>query len=260
MPSPFPGMNPFLEQNDTWEDFHNNFITRTQEMLSGRVGPNYYVKVEVRLYLHELSAEERRYFGRGDVGVTGGPVRTDSPANPSITAPLELRMPNVEVERHCSLEIRDRRNRRVVTVIEILSPTNKTPGPDRDDYLRKRNVLLIEPIHFVEIDLRRGGTRPSPPTLPPCDYYVLLSRFQEQPKLGMWPLRLPDRLPVIPIPLTAPDPDVRLDLQAVLDRAYDAADYGKYIYSETPEPPLSEEQLTWARQFIPSAMDGPAAS
>jgi hypothetical protein len=260
MPSPFPGMNPFLEQTDTWGDFHTNFITRAQEMLTGQVGPNYYVKVEVRLYLHELSGEQRRYFGRADVGVTGQPAGEPSAKTVSIAAPMELVMVNVEVERHSSLEIRNRRNRRVVTVIELLSPTNKTPGPDRDDYLRKRNVLLIERIHFVEIDLRRGGERPGPPSLPPCDYYALVSRYEERPKLGIWPLHLPDRLPVIPIPLTAPDPDVLLDLQAVLDRVYDAADYGKYIYSETPEPPLSEEQLAWARQFIPPSSGGPATS
>lgn len=258
MPSPFPGMNPYLEQSDAWEDFHTNLITRMQEMLSPQVGPNYYVKVEVRLYLHELSAEQRRYFGRADVGVVGQPSRAPSAKTINATAPMELLMANVEVERHSSLEIRDRRNRRVVTVIELLSPTNKTPGPDRDDYLRKRNVLLIERIHFVEIDLRRGGERPGPPTLPPCDYYALVSRYEDRPKLGLWPLTLRDRLPIIPIPLCAPDPDALLDLQAVLDRAYDAADYGKHIYGETPEPPLSEEQLTWTRQFIPQPGGGAA--
>jgi hypothetical protein len=258
MPSPFPGMNPYLEQNDAWEDFHTDFITRTREILSGQVGTNYYVKLEVRLYLHELSAEQRRYFGRADVGVTGQPPMGPSAAMVNTTAPIELVLPNVEVERHSSLEIRDRRNRRVVTVIELLSPTNKTPGPDRDDYLRKRNVLLIERIHLVEIDLRRGGERPGPPSLPPCDYYALVSRYEERPRLSMWPLSLRDRLPVIPIPLTAPDADVLLDLQAVLDRVYDAADYGKYIYGEMPQPPLSEDQLAWARQFLPP-LDGSSA-
>jgi hypothetical protein len=227
-------------------------------MLTGQVGPNYYVKIEVRLYLHELSAEQRRYFGRADVGVTGQPAPGPSAQTARATAPMELVLPNVEIERHSSLEIRDRRNRRVVTVIELLSPTNKTPGADRDDYLRKRNVLLIENIHFVEIDLRRGGERPGPPRLPPCDYYALVSRHEDRPRLGVWPLRLRDRLPVIPIPLTAPDADVLLDLQAVLDRTYDAADYGKYIYDETPEPPLSAEQLAWTRQFIPPP-DGSSA-
>ena len=217
MPSPFPGMNPYLEQNDTWEDFHQRFITHAADTLSSLVGTNYLVKIEVRLYLHELSAEQRRYFGRADVAVTGQPTPAPSDGTTTIVAPMELVMPNVDVERHSSLEIRDRRNRRVVTVIELLSPTNKAPGPDRDEYLRKRNVLLIERIHLVEIDLRRGGERPRPPTLPACDYYVLVSRYEDRPRLGMWPLSLHDRLPIIPIPLTAPDADVRLDLQAVLD-------------------------------------------
>src|SRR6185437_14213065 len=100
MPSPFPGMNPYLEQNDAWEDFHHDFITRAREMLSVQVGPNYYVKVEVRLYLHELSAEQRRYFGRADVGVTGQPSREPSAKTVSALAPMELIMANVEVERH----------------------------------------------------------------------------------------------------------------------------------------------------------------
>jgi hypothetical protein len=164
---------------------------------------------------------------------------------------LRLSLPAVDVERYSWIQIRDRRNRRIVTVLELLSPTNKTPGPDRDEYVTKRGLIFRDKIHFVEIDLRRGGRRPSPPELPPCDYYALVSRWEERPDLDMWPIRLRDRLPVIPIPLAAPDPDIRLDLQAVLDRAYDAADYGKYVYCETPEPPLSAEDNAWASQFLP---------
>jgi len=106
--------------------------------------------------------------------------------------------------------------------------------------------------HLVEIDLRRGGTRPTPPDLPACDYYVLVSRYEQRPKPVFLPLRLRQCLPVVRIPLLPPDPDVSLDLQAVLQRAYDAADYGKYIYGETPQPPLSDEDLAWARQFFPA--------
>lgn len=225
MPSPFPGMNPYLEQNDSWEDFHHNFITRAQESLSGQVGANYLVKIEVRLILHELSAEERRFLGRADA---------------------------VDIERQSSLEIRDRRNRRVVTVIEILGPANKSAGSDSDDYLAKRRQVLAGPTHLVEIDLRRGGSRPTPPVLPSCDYYVLVSRHERRPVLDFWPLRLRHRLPRVPIPLLSPDPDVYLDLQAVLDRTYDAAEYGKYIYGDTPEPPLAPEDEAWARGFIPA--------
>jgi hypothetical protein len=245
-------MNPFLEQNDTWEDFHQDFITRAREALSPAVGPNYLVKVEVRLYLHELSAEERRYFGRGDVGLSAPVKQNDSsPTTASTTAaPVHLTLPNVDPERYSWIEIRDRRNRRVVTVLELLSPTNKTPGADRDEYLAKRAQILAGPTHFVEIDLRRGGERPRPPEIPPCDYYALVSRAQDRPDIGLWPIRLREPLPAIPIPLTPPDPDVSLDLQAVLHRTYDAAEYGKYIYLEQPQPPLSAEDEQWAREFL----------
>jgi hypothetical protein len=247
-------MNPYLEQDDVWEDFHLNFMTRAQEVLAGEVGPNYVVKVETRLYVHELSAKERRLGGRADVGIAivPGASQTATPAAAVASAPLEVIFPSVDIERYASLEIHDRRNRRVVTAIELLSPTNKKPGPDRDDYVGKRRLVMATPCSFVEIDLRRGGQRPGPPEPPPCDYYVLVSRNQDRPRHGIWPIGLRDPLPVVPIPLKPPDADVPLDLKAVLDRVYDAADYGKYIYGETPEPPLSEEDAAWARQFVPA--------
>ncbi len=175
MPSPFPGMNPYLEQSDTWEDFHQSFLTHARDTLSGQVGPNYLVKIEVRLLLHERSAEERRFLGRADTGVMASP--TAGPSGTAVAAPVQLQLPAVKVERHSSLEIRDRRNRRVITVMELLRPSSKAPGPDRQDYLAKRRQVLAGHTHLVEIDLRRGGTRPNLPELPPCDYYVLVSRY-----------------------------------------------------------------------------------
>jgi hypothetical protein len=244
-------MNPYLEQSDTSEDFHDSFINQARQALTGQVGPNYLVKIEVRLLLHELSAQERRFIGRADVGIVAPQAATSATEYLAPSAsPLTLQLPAVEVERHSSVEIRDRRNRRVITVIELLSPSNKTPGSDRDDYLAKRRQVLAGMTHLVEIDLCRGGVRPTPPQLPPCDYYALVSRCEKRPQVEFWPLRLQERLPVLPIPLPAPDPDVALDLQAVLNATYDAADYGKYIYGETPEPPLAIEDEHWVRQFM----------
>jgi len=253
MPSPFPGMNPYLEQADVWEDFHNDFIVRCREALNGQVGPNYIVKVETRLYVHELSEEERKFFGKADVGLSiTGTSRSTQGENSSATlpAPTELRLATVDVEKQAWIDIRDRHDRRVVTSLELLSPSNKKQGPDRDDYLRKRNLLLISPIHFVEIDLRRGGRRPSPPEIPPCDYYALVSRREDRPRMGLWPIALRETLPTVPIPLSAPDPDARLDLQTVLHEVYDLAGYGKYVYSETPDPPLGPEDAEWAKAIL----------
>lgn len=148
------------------------------------------------------------------------------------------------------LQIMDRETREVVTVIEVLSRTNKLAGPDRVAYLAKRSLLRRSPAHFVEIDLLRAG-EPMPLThQPDSDYRVVLSRRERRPDVELWPLRLRDRLPVVPVPLRAPDPDASLDLQAVLDRAYDLAGYADYAYRLTPPPPLHPADAAWAEELV----------
>lgn len=252
MPSPFPGMNPYLEQPDAWEDFPQDFLVRAREALMAEVGEHYLVKIEARLYLHELSAEERRFVGRADVAVTSRADRREAFTAVGVAAPVQLVLPAVEIVKQAFLEIRDRRNRRIVTVVELLSPANKAPGADRDAYLGKRGEILAGQTHLVEIDLRRGGKRPHPPELPPCDYYVLVSRYEDRPSVGFWPIGLRERLPVVAVPLAGPDPAAHLDLQSVLDRTYDAAGFGSYIYSEPPEPPLAPDAAAWAATFLPN--------
>lgn len=251
MPSPFPGMNPFLEQDDVWEDFHGRIIPVIAEQLECEVGPGYIVKLEPRLYIHQLSDEDRRYLGRSDVGVATSPARSFATSSTALAeAPVELSLPEVEVYRELHVEIRDRRDRRIVTAIEVLSPTNKTPGPNRELYLAKRSELLGSSTHFVEIDLRRGGRRPPLENLPDCDYYVMVSRSTDRPRVGVWPLRLADPLPTFKVPLAGEEEFAKLDLQAALHRVYDTANYGKYIYESQPQPPLSAAKATWAKQLI----------
>lgn len=252
MPSPFPGMNPYLEQADVWEDLHDRFIVFAAGALEAHVGPGYLVKIENRLYVHELGEQERRFLGRGDVGVgERRPVQSGGSSGTVLAAPVHPIFPAVDLQREAYIEIRDRRDRRVVTVLELLSPTNKTKGPDRDQYLNKRRQILASPSHLVEIDLLRGGERPSLPEVPASAYYALVSRSQDRPEFGFWPLKLTDPLPALPIPLSSPDPEVPLDLQAILHRVYDDANYGKYIYEDEPQPPLAKEEATWANAFIP---------
>ena len=253
MPSPFPGMNPYLENNEVWEDFHRRYLVFLAGRLEAGVGAGYLVKIETRLYLRELPQEERTFFGKADVGVSAtglGPTGTGAVATLAAPASLALNLPRVDIEREPYLEIRDRRDRRLVTVIELLSPTNKTPGPDRDDYLRKRTQVLHSASHFVEIDLLRGGQRPAPPQLPPTDYDILVSRASDRSQVGYWPIRLRDRLPVVPVPLAGADPDVLVDLQDLLHRTYDEAGYAKYIYEQAPQPPLASADDVWARGML----------
>lgn len=255
MPSPFPGMNPYLEQAGVWPDFHNAFMIGAREVLAAQTDPKYIVRVDAHVYLHELPGEHAVLIGRSDIGVSER--RPEAPAPTSATAvaaPAQVVLPvaTVDEERIRFLEIRGRERRELVTVIEMLSPANKYSGPDREQFIAKRQRLLSSDINYVELDLLRGGPRMPIVDLPDCDYYALARRGEDRPRAGFWPIRLRERLPEITIPLRAPDPDVLLDLQAVLHRVYDAARYGSYIYDGTPEPALSPEDAEWARQFLPA--------
>ncbi|HSU66127.1 MAG TPA: DUF4058 family protein [Tepidisphaeraceae bacterium] len=255
MPSPFPGMNPYLEQEDIWHDFHERFIPAVAEMLLPQVRPKYIVRLDQQAYVHELPAEERRLIGRPDVYLARGSAGTEAVASStSAKSPILGSVPlAVDVEKESYVEIRDRQNREIITVIELISPSNKRVGVDRSAYLAKRQDFLGSTAHFVEIDLLRGGPRLPVDGLPPTDYYALISRRPARPQVELYPVRLRDRLPPIPIPLREPDPDAVLDLQGVLDRVYDAAGYEDYMYSRPPEPALSEPDAVWAKQFLPSA-------
>jgi hypothetical protein len=254
MPSPFPGMNPYLEQDDAWQDFHTSFIPLAREALLAEVQPNYFVKVEEQLFIHELPGDERRLLGRSDLSITSSPLPDRTRPAGVLQGPARVQVPvGVDVERHSYLEIRDRRNRELVTVLELLSPSNKRPGEDRAQYLAKRRGLLLSPVHLVEIDLLRGGPRLPIDGLPECDYCILVSRAEQRPAAEVWHVRLRERLPEIPVPLRSGDPDARLDLQAVLHRVYDSAGYAAFIYTGAPEPPSRPDDAAWARQFVPEA-------
>jgi hypothetical protein len=252
MPSPFPGMNPYLEQDDAWHDFHERFLPAVSDCLAPQVQPYYILKLDEHIYVHEIPPEPRRLLGRADVAV--GHSKTQEvgrlPATGLLEAPAEVWLPIQDVERLTFLEIRDRANRELITVIELLSPSNKRPGPDREQYLAKRERLLRSSVHLVEIDLLRGG-RPMPlDERPGCSYSVLVSRVEERPRAGFWPIGLKDRLPEIRIPLRSPHEDARLDLQEVLHHIYDMAGYKYYIYEGLPEPPLAPDDAAWAQQLV----------
>lgn len=250
MPSPFPGMNPYLEQVTVWHDFHERLCPCLAELLTAQVRPNYIVKIDEHVFIHELTDASSALLGRGDVTVTAVGDRPETHSVGTVAAPSRVRLPAVDRENLSFLEILDRETFRVITVIELLSPSNKQPGPDREQYLGKRAQILNSSVHFIEIDLLRGGPRMPMDDLAECDYYALVSRFQERPQAGLWPIQLRDPLPVIPVPLAPPHDDAKLDLQSALHRVYDAAGYEDYIYRGQPEPALSEGDADWCQQFV----------
>ena len=194
---------------------------------------------------------------RPDVGVwQRQPPRGDAPGGvATITpAPAESRIPLELPLRLLSVEIRETGTHLLVTALEILSPVNKRPGHEaHGDYLRKRRDLLRSAAHLIEIDLLRGGERPplaDPVT--PAPYYVLLSRADRRPNVAVWPIQLPDPLPVLPVPLLEPDPDVPLDLGAAVASVYERAAYGAQIdYGQPPPPPpLAPEETAWVNRLL----------
>jgi len=250
MPSPFPGMNPYLEHADVWQDFHQSFIPLLRQVLSEQVRPKYLVKIEEQIFIHELPEDQRQLIGRGDMTVSRADADSTGTAVVLLEAPAIGRVPlSVDVERHAFLEIRDRARRQLVTVLELLSPSNKRPGPDREQYLAKRQRLLTSSVHLVELDLLRGGPRLPMENLPPCDYCVMVSRYEDRPHVGLWPLGLRDKLPTIPIPLLAQE-RAALDLQSALHQVYDSAGYEDYIYTHEPIPPLQGADVEWAQRLI----------
>jgi hypothetical protein len=252
MPSPFPGMDPYLEDPAFWSDFHASFITYWRDALSDCLPDNYEARIDEKVRLVEV-APSRRKLIEPDVALTQrSPSRTPSPA-PGGAATLEpVTLPLVieEEETHERyIEILHRPERALVAVLELLSPANKEE-PGRSDYVAKRNALLRHPIHLVEVDLLLGGRRlPPEDNLPPGDYYALVSRGDRRPECDVyaWPLR--HALPAIPIPLLAPDPDAWIDLAAVFGTTYERGRYARSLdYASPPAVSLGDETRRWVME------------
>jgi hypothetical protein len=248
---PISWNEPVSEQVDAWHDFHQGFVTAVRNAITPQILPRYVAKIDENVYIHELSAEERHLLDRPDVAVLANEPRGAATAVAGRASPMYGHLlPTTDVIHVPYIEIRDRQSRELITVIELLSPTNKERGPDRDQYIAKRRCILASPAHLVEIDLLRGYERMPVKDLPPCDYVVMVSRYQERPRVELWPMKLRERLPEIPIPLRFGDTDAALDLQPVIDSVYDSAGYAYYIYQGTPSPPLHPDDAAWAEGIM----------
>lgn len=254
MPSPFPGMNPYLEQESVWHDFHERFLPAAATDLVAQVRPRYIVLIDENRYLHDIPAAERQLIGRLDLSITASREskgRAAATALDVLDAPAEVRLPEVDVERVSYLKVLDRASRALVTVVELLSPTNKRPGDHRAQYLGKRSLLRQSRTHLVEIDLLRGGKPLPVEGRPACTYSVLVSRADDRPRADFWPIGLRDVLPNIPIPLRPEDHPAQLNLQALLNRVFDDSGSEDYLYQDEPDPPLMGDDAAWARSLVP---------
>lgn len=248
MPSPFPGMDPWLEHPGRWPDVDGMLVTTLREALGRAVRPRYVVTMDERVYVDD---EPEAELMRPDVAVRGsGP---GAPSGTTTSTPVVVPTVLDAEVRERFLEVRDADSREVVTAIEVLSPTNKR-GPaseGRQQYLEKRRRVLRSATHLVEIDLLRGGDRvPMRRPLPPGDYHVVVSRASRRPDCEVYPVALRERLPIVAIPLRG-DESAPLDLQAVVETAYDRAGYDLIVdYAAEPSPPLGAADRAWARERV----------
>jgi hypothetical protein len=214
--------------------------------------------VERRTYLAVFAPEEYELVGKPDVLIAGSPPKSAS-SLPEIATHVmprigELVMPDEVVERY--LEVRDVVSGEVVTVIELLSPTNKLTREGRSQYERKRLKVLGSATHLVEIDLLRAG-EPFPIRIVPDDtqapYRIVVSRSQDRPRAEVYLFGLRDPIPDIPIPLHMGEPDATLPLNQVLHELYDRAGYDQFLnYHQSPVPPLTDSEAAWAATLIQS--------
>ena len=251
MPSPFPGMDPYLEGH-LWPDVHNSLAYLIKAQLAPRLAAPYIVHMnnytvqdtspmdDVGIMYPDVKVFHKSNVVREPaIAPYGKPLTPETLILPDIK-PVEVRIPVVE--------IRDRKNNKLITAIEILSPVNKR-RPGFEPYREKRMRLHYAGVHLLEIDLLRRGEHPMEhPFLPRAHYIVSLIRAGEG-KAQIWAMSIKDPLPIVPIPLKHPDEDSFLDLDKAFKDMYTQGVFEKSVdYSETPPPPaFSEWEVEWMK-------------
>ncbi|MEM7126662.1 MAG: DUF4058 family protein [Chloroflexota bacterium] len=254
MEYPFPGMDPFLEAPNLWPDVHNSLIFAIRDQIQRQLNPNYVAVITPYITYESLQIAPNRGGIVPDVGILEPtpPITASVSIAPVAPAPLTLPAEMAVETRYARLELRSVDDETLITAIEVLSPVNKRAGSTKPSgagvYQEKREKLFWSNAHLLEIDLLRNGVRPPLAyPLPDKPYFIFLSRAERRPNVDIWPTTLQEPLPVVPVPLRHPDPDVTLDIGAALRQIYASARYERRIdyRMDPPSPVLSEEDTTW---------------
>ncbi|NEQ34334.1 MAG: DUF4058 family protein [Leptolyngbya sp. SIO4C5] len=253
MPSPFPGMNPYLEHPDFWSEVHSRLIVAIADAIALPLRPHYYVAVEKRTYTAE--ADDSVLVGIPDVSVFSKPDSRPAETTPTATlpaaSPLTVTLPAAAEIQERYLEIREVKTGAVITVLELLSPKNKRPGAGRDAYLSKRHQILASLTHLVEIDLLRAG-KPMPIQGSPSasDFRILISRSDDRPQADLYAFSLRESIPIFPLPLKSGDSEPLLNLNDCLNGVYERAGFDLRIdYSQAIQPALSAGDEAWVNDL-----------
>jgi hypothetical protein len=253
-------MDPYLEAPDIWPDVHAALANIIREQLTPLVAPNYTAELGTQIVIERI-VEERRGLGAvPDVTVARAVSETATAVAPLAPMPVRARIRVDMPVELVTVYIRKREGQRIVAAVEVLSPVNKRPGKGRDEYLEKRAGYMSSGIHLIEIDLLRKWPRmPVEGDVPEADYRVVVRNAYEGEECSVWPVGVRQLLPVVPVPLLRPDPDVPLDLGAALRTAYERARYDLRLnYNAPADPPLASEDAAWAASLIQAPAASPA--
>jgi hypothetical protein len=254
-------MDPYIEAYGLWEGFHYKLIGEIERSLSASLPDRYFVEVGERSYivLAGTNGKETSPF-LPDVGVRSPSKHlgnTGLAVAETATEAVTLRAFIDERFRENFIEIHERDSElRLVTSIELLSPSNKRRGTEGWDlYLRKRQALMLGSANLVEIDLLRGGQRfPMADPWPNSPYYLLVCRQSRAPYCRVQPATYRQPLPELSIPLASPDPDVPVALQPMIDAIYARSRYCLRIdYAKPIKPLLSRDDRAWLTERLPAA-------
>lgn len=255
----FPGMDPYLEHPQFWTSVHSRLIVYFSDQLQPQLLPRYVASIEERLF---VEGPDRNIVPDLRVERTASSARVPTTRGTALAdEPVVVRMPELEIHE-TFIEILDRSTGlEVVTVIEVVSPSNKSSGPGRDSYRTKQQEVRASRAHLVEIDLLRNGEHVLAVgewlarERGVYDYLACVNRAQglrDNYELYFRTLREP--LPKIRIPLADGDPDVRLDVQAALHQAWEAGRYPYRIDYHVPcVPALASGDQAWADELIRTA-------
>jgi hypothetical protein len=249
-------MDPWLERRGVWEQVHTDLIVSIRRFLTPLLRPRYHVGIEERTYLAILPPEEQS-TGIPDVLIagpkreSGGQASTKFQSSTARAEPMVAVLPVPEEVKERYLEIRSLPDQQVITVIEILSPSNKLPGEGREQYERKRFKVLGSRTNLVEIDLLRAG-EPLPMKAPAAsDYRVVVSRAAQRPRGDVYLFGVRDPIPTLPVPLRPGESEPELPLNQLLHEVYDLGGYDLVIdYRTPPQPPLPESDTVWAASLL----------
>jgi len=250
MPTPFPGMDPYLERRDHWHAVHTRLLVAIADALGPQVWPHYRVDIELRTYIALLTSES--LAGIPDVLVMSSPREVGHPIAPAIgIAPQVVEVPMPEEIHERYLVVREVTTQDVVTVVEILSLANKLTHEGREAYAAKRTIVLGSKTNLVEMDLLRAGSPLPLFQAGQSDYRILISPAPSRPRAMAYTLSVRDPLPTLSIPLQPGAPEPTLPLNQLLHDLYERARYDLAIdYSQPPVPPLHDDDLAWARPLL----------